>query len=345
MRPQALSLAPIHLSEATVKVGVIHSDETAAFANQVGSGVAQSGREVALIEVPSGEEAKDLSVANQIWTNLAEIGLARTDALISVGGGAVTDLAGFVAGTWMRGINVVHCPTTLLAMVDASVGGKAAINTNDAKNLVGVFHDPTAVLCDTDTLVTLPDAEFRSGFAEIIKSGLIGDEAILRLIEQAPIDSLIGPTETLGELIQRSIAVKSAVVAKDPHEMAGDGVGRAALNYGHTFGHAIEKHENYGLRHGEAISIGMSFAAALGVAAGVTPRDLATRQAALLTKVGLETKYRDATLDEIFDVARLDKKNRGSRLRFVLLRSPGRLEFLEAPSRELLDQAWRQIQG
>lgn len=340
----ALASVPEHLSPETKRVAIITSRDIAEIASQVHESVTHADRDAKIIEVPPGESAKDLEVANKVWAELAAFGVTRSDAIIGVGGGATTDLAGFIAGTWMRGVDVIYCPTTLLAMVDAAIGGKTGINTDQAKNLVGVFHDPIAVICDSLTLHSLPEAEFRSGFAEIIKSGLIGDAEILNLIEVSDEADLLSPGPTLDDLIRRSVDVKSAVVAVDPREKALSGVGRAALNYGHTFGHAIEKSQRYRLRHGEAISIGMSFAAALGQAANVTPAPLVQRQAALLSKLGLPTRFDAAPLGEIVEIAKLDKKNRAELLRFIVLRNIGDVEFLEAPSQGLLEEAWLKIQ-
>ena len=340
----ALASVSEHLSPATKRVAIITSQDIAEIASQAIESVTNADRDAKIIEVPPGESAKDLAVANKVWAELAAFGVTRSDAIIGVGGGATTDLAGFIAGTWMRGVDVIYCPTTLLAMVDAAIGGKTGINTDQGKNLVGVFHDPIAVVCDSFTLHSLPEAEFRSGFAEIIKSGLIGDSEILNLIEVSDEADLLSPGPTLDTLIRRSVDVKAAVVAADPREKALSGVGRAALNYGHTFGHAIEKSQHYQLRHGEAISIGMSFAAALGQAANVTSALLAQRQAALLSKLGLPTRFDAAPLGEIVEIAKLDKKNRAELLRFIVLRDIGDVEFLEAPSQGLLEEAWLKIQ-
>jgi 3-dehydroquinate synthase len=343
-RSGSLKNVASYIKSSGNKVGIIHPSQTLNWATRMAKTLIETGRDARLFEIPAGEAAKELGVAAQVWASLTEFGFSRQDTLISVGGGAATDLAGFVAGTWMRGVDVIHCPTTLLAMVDASVGGKTGINTDQAKNLVGVFHDPIAVLCDSETLATLPELELRSGFAEIIKAGLIGDETILSQIEQATVSDLTN-SDVLDGLIYRAIAVKAAVVASDPRELEANGVGRAALNYGHTFGHAIEKYENYQLRHGEAISIGMTFAAALGVAAGITPREISEKQAFLLSKMGLPITYHGGTLEQVLKIARLDKKNRASLLRFIVLRGAGQVEFLEAPSDALVEQAWHRIQS
>ena len=209
--------------------------------------------------MPDAEEGKSLAVAGFCWEVCGQIGLTRGDLVVSLGGGAATDLAGFVAATWMRGVRVVHVPTTLLAMVDAAVGGKTGINTGAGKNLVGAFHEPSAVLVDLALLDTLPAAEITAGSAEIVKTGFIADPVILELIEADPAAALDPTGPVLAELIRRSIQVKAEVVAADLRESHL----REILNYGHTLGHAIERRENYRWRHGAAVSVGLVFAAEL----------------------------------------------------------------------------------
>ncbi len=219
--------------------------------------------------MPDGEAAKEIGVAARLWSLLAASGVGRADAIVAVGGGAVTDLAGFVAATWLRGVPIVLVPTTLLGMTDAAIGGKTAINTAEGKNLVGAFHPPAGVLADISVLASLPAAEYVSGLAEVIKAGFIADPVILDLIESDPAAASKpgGPHER--ELIERAVAMKAAVVSADLRE-AGQ---REMLNYGHTLGHAIERAENYSVRHGEAVAIGMCFAAAVGrLTAGWTRR-------------------------------------------------------------------------
>jgi 3-dehydroquinate synthase len=294
-----------------------------------------------LIEVPDAEEAKSSDVAAFCWSVLGQNGFTRTDAIVAVGGGATTDLGGFVAATWLRGVAVVHVPTTLLGMVDAAVGGKTGINTEEGKNLVGSFHPPSGVLCDLMSLRTLPDNEYRAGLAEVVKVGFTHDPVILDLIESDPDAAVRADGGMTEELVARSVAVKAAVVAADFTE-AGD---REFLNYGHSLGHAIERVEQYRWRHGAAVSIGLVFAAELGRVAGRTDPDLAERHRAILTSLGLPTRYRADAWPRLYETMQLDKKTRGSLLRFVVLDGLARPGRLEGPDPALLAAAYAEVSG
>ncbi len=284
--------------------------------------------------VPSGEQAKTVGRLERLWEAFADAGLSRSDAVVSVGGGATTDLAGFAAATWMRGVRVVHVPTTLLAMVDAAVGGKTGVNTAAGKNLVGAFHPPAAVLVDLDVLSTLPDAEWINGMAEVVKAGFIADKGILDLVRD-------GARAHASELVERSIAMKAAVVSEDPTE-AGR---REILNYGHTLGHAIERREEYRMPHGHAVAIGMVYAAELAELSGTAQPGLARSHRDLLSTVGLPTSYGAGAFDELYDAMRLDKKARAGRLRFVVLADIGEPARLDDPDRELLATAYERLVG
>ena len=231
-----------------------------------------------LAEVPDAEAAKTAQVAASLWSLLGQAGFTRTDLLVGVGGGAVTDLAGFVAASWLRGVPVIQVPTTLAGMVDAAVGGKTGINIAEGKNLVGAFHPPAAVLCDTDTLRTLPAAELLPGMAEVVKHGFIADPRTLELIEADPVLAVDPTGPVLPELVERSVRVKAHVVTEDLRESSL----REILNYGHTFGHAVEQVEGYLWRHGSAVSVGLVYAAALGRLSGRTSADLAQRHLSLI---------------------------------------------------------------
>ncbi len=290
--------------------------------------------EMHLIEVPDGEDAKALAVAGYAWEVLGRVGFTRDDLVVGLGGGAVTDLAGFVAATWLRGVRVVQVPTTLLAMVDAAVGGKTAINTDAGKNLVGAFHQPSAVLCDLATLETLPPNEFTAGLAEVVKTGLIADPRILELLEADPTG-----TSHLRELIERSIAVKAEVVSADPKE-AGR---REILNYGHTLGHAIERAEQYRWRHGAAVSVGLVFAGALSRLAAGLDDDTADRHRELLQRIGLPVSYPADRWPVLLDAMRVDKKARARRLRFVVLSALAQPRILDDPDPSLLTAAYSEV--
>jgi 3-dehydroquinate synthase len=297
---------------------------------------ARSGIEVHALEVPDAEDAKTLQVANYAWNVLGSVGFTRNDLVIGFGGGAVTDLAGFVAATWLRGVRVVQVPTTLLAMVDAAVGGKTGINTDAGKNLVGAFHQPSAVLCDLRTLETLPPNDFAAGLAEVAKAGFIADPVILELLEQDPTGH-----QHLRQLVERSIAVKAEVVSGDPKE-AGR---REFLNYGHTLGHAIEKVERYNWRHGAAVSVGLVYAAALSRLASGLDDGTADRHGAVLSAIGLPVRYPQERWPALLDAMRIDKKARGNRLRFVTLTGLAKPTMLEDPDPGLLTAAYSEVAG
>jgi 3-dehydroquinate synthase len=270
---------------------------------------------------------------------LGHAGFTRSDAIVSVGGGATTDLAGFVAATWLRGIRVVHVPTTLLGMVDAAVGGKTGINTPEGKNLVGAFHPPAGVLCDLATLETLPQHDFVAGLAEVVKCGFIADPVILDLVESdlEGARSVHGPH--VRELIERAVRVKADVVAEDLRESSL----REVLNYGHTFGHAVEQVERYAFRHGAAVSIGMVYVAELARLAGKLDDELVERHRAVLSGLGLPTTYRGDRWPQLLDAMKRDKKSRGSMLRFVVLQGLARPTRLEGPDPALLQAAYAEV--
>ncbi len=295
--------------------------------------------EVHLVGVPEAEDAKTAAVAGDLWARLGRAGFTRSDAVVAVGGGTVTDLAGFVAATWLRGVQVVQVPTTLLAMVDAAVGGKTGINTAEGKNLVGAFHPPAGVLCDLDLLATLPQADYVAGLAEVIKAGFIVDRGILDLVEADPEGARRWDGPHTSELVERAIAVKADVVATDPTESWL----REILNYGHTFGHAVEQVEGYRRRHGEAVSIGMVYAAELARLAGRLDDAVVTRHRSVLSAVGLPTSYVPGRYEDLLTAMRRDKKTRGSQLRFVIIEDLARPARLEGPDESLLSAAYAAV--
>ncbi len=309
------------------------------------------GYDVLDLPVPDGEAAKSAHVVAQCWERLGEAGFTRSDAVVTVGGGATTDVGGFIAATWLRGVRVVHVPTSLLAMVDAAVGGKTGIDTGAGKNLVGAFHEPAGVLCDLDVLATLPREELISGLGEVIKCGFIADPAILDLIEADPAAALDPASAELAELVERSITVKAQVVAVDLKETGGaDGhPGREALNYGHTLAHAIEKVSRYSVRHGEAVALGMVFVAALARRADLLDEATAARHTAILEAVGLPTSAPEALAESSFDdllaVMRVDKKARGATLRFVVLEALAKPVVFSGPSEDLLRESYAELTG
>jgi 3-dehydroquinate synthase len=323
----------------TTTVAIIHQPSLIATAEAVREALAEVGVDAHRVEIPDAEDGKDLAVAGFCWDVLGRIGLTRRDAVISLGGGAATDLAGFVAATWMRGVRVIHVPTTLLAMVDAAVGGKTGINTEAGKNLVGAFHEPAAVIVDLVTLESLPRNEIISGMAEIIKGGFIADPVILELIEADP-EAALDPTgDVLGELVRRKIQVKADVVSADLRESDL----REVLNYGHTLAHAIERRERYRWRHGAAVSVGLVFAAELARLAGRLDDATADRHASVLASVGLPISYDPDALNELLEGMRIDKKSRSGVLRFVVLDGLAKPGRLEGPDPSLLAAAYSAV--
>ena len=328
----------LHTSGAA-RATIIHTRSVEQIAHFVAEEAVRAGAEVHRIVVPEGEAAKRLSIADGCWTRLAEIGSTRDDVVIGVGGGAVTDLAGYVASAWLRGIDVVQIPTTLLGMVDAAVGGKTGINTSAGKNLVGAFHHPRAVICDVNTLWSLPQVEVVSGMAEVIKAGFIADPSILDLLEGDPLATCDVEEDHIIELIARSIRVKADVVSVDPTEQGQ----REILNYGHTFAHAIERVEGYTWRHGEAVAVGMCFVAELARIAGRLDDATADRHASVLRSIGLPTTYSADRWDDLVEGMRVDKKNRGNSRRFIVLDGLAKPGVLDDPDEDLLLAAYKAV--
>ncbi len=345
-----LGRLPGLLGDGVRRVGVVHATSVAAIAERAASVLRDSGLDVLRIEVPDGEAAKDVSVAASCWQALGRAGFTRTDAVLTVGGGATSDVGGFVAATWLRGVRVVHLPTTLLGMVDAAVGGKTGINTAEGKNLVGSFHEPAGVVCDLGTLASLPGPELASGLAEVVKCGFIADPSILEIVEVSPQRALAPESAELRELVERAIRVKADVVSADFKETRGLGAdevdshpGREALNYGHTLGHAIERAEGYRVRHGEAISVGMVFVAELARLTGHLDMQTAKRHTSVLESLGLPTTYAGAGWDDLLATMRVDKKSRGDMLRFVVLAGLARPVVLEGPDESVLERAFSTV--
>ncbi len=325
------------------RVAVIHSPALLERATQLRAVL--DDLDVLLLEVPDGEAAKSAENLTRCWDTLGDAGFTRSDVVVGLGGGATTDLAGFVAASWLRGVRFVNLPTTVLGMVDAAVGGKTGINTASGKNLVGAFHEPAGVLCDLDTLTSLPVEELRSGMAEVAKCGFIADPSILELIEAAP-DSVLDPSSSLlAELITKGIAVKADVVAADLREMSLSGaIGREALNYGHTLGHARERVHGDRLRPGDAISIGMVFVAEVAHRSDRIDADLLSRHRTVLGVLGLPTTD-DTAFDELLAAMRLDKKTRGDQLRLVVLDGLARPAILSGPDEQLLRDAHQALRA
>jgi len=323
---------------------VVASPPLAEVARRVGRAVARRGLAVHHLEVPAGEAAKRLEVVAGLYQGLAAVPTRRADPVLAVGGGATTDVAGFVAATWLRGVPLVNLPTTVLGMVDAAVGGKTGVDLAEGKNLVGAFHQPVAVAADLDTLAGLPAAEVRSGLAEVAKAGLAGDPALAEALAAAAGPAAAGDPAALAPLVEGAVRVKAAVVGADEREEAADDrIGRLMLNYGHTLGHALERLAGYrGLRHGEAVALGMVFAARVAEAIGLAEPGLADGHVRLLAALGLPVGGVELDPDRVLAAMATDKKHRRG-LRLVLLRAPGRPQVVTNPDRGVLVAAIRSL--
>ena len=313
-----LGFKPIYeaLDEAATKALIIHAHPLASRAEALAQYLREQGIEASTADHPDAEAGKSIEVVASLWDECGCLQLGRKDAIVAMGGGATTDMAGFVAATWLRGITLINVPTTLLAMVDAAVGGKTGINTSVGKNLVGSFYPATSVVADMDLLESLPTPDLAAGAAEVIKCGFIADPEILRIVEETePSELLRSYSPQLAEITTRAIAVKARVVSADLTE----GGLREILNYGHTLAHAIERANDYTWRHGNAVAIGCCFAARLAQARGLLSADDVSRHDQLFSRVGLPTRYEGSTLDELTHIMLSDKKVRRGILRFVLL--------------------------
>jgi 3-dehydroquinate synthase len=321
------------------KVMIVHPVGLTVSAEALRDSLVGSGFEVVLAGVPDSEDAKRIEVAAFCWGILGKSEFSRTDIVIGFGGGAITDLAGFVAATWLRGVGVIQIPTTVLAMVDAAIGGKTGVNTAEGKNLVGVFHSPKGVLVDLETLVTLPRNDLVAGFAEIVKCGFISDTEILDLVERNIQDATDSSSDLFVELVTRAIKVKALVVAEDFRE---EGL-RETLNYGHTLGHAIELAERYKWRHGAAVSIGMVFASELARVNGRLSMAEVQRHRDLLSSLGLPVSYPADKWPQLLANMRIDKKTRAGNLRLIVLDEIGKPRVMHAPTDEILFTAFQEI--
>jgi len=324
------------------RTALVHASSLAALARSV---AATLGESTLLVDVPDGERAKTAETLVSCWDRLAAAGFTRSDVVVGLGGGSTTDLAGFVAASWLRGVRYISVPTTVLAMVDAAVGGKTGINLSAGKNLVGAFYEPSGVLCDLDLLTSLPVEEISSGLAEVVKAGFISDGRITRIVAADPGAATDVRSDALAELIRLSIQMKADVVSVDLRERTGEGedIGRESLNYGHTLGHAIEKHEHFRLRHGEAVSIGMVYAAEVAHRLGLLDDEAVALHREQLVAVGLPITYDGASWSDLRATMSLDKKARGATLRFVLLDGLRHPVIVEGPDEALLANAYAAI--
>lgn len=320
---------------------LVCTEDSRAVADEVASFMTAEGLSVSTVDVPRGEAAKSVTTMTRLWDACSHANLDRDGLVVAVGGGTVTDVAGFVAATWMRGVDWVAIPTTTAGMVDAAIGGKTGINTDNGKNLVGSFHSPVEVLCATSTLRSLPRAEYASGLVEAVKCGFIADPAIVESCAGAGEDIFNCDSSALIDVVQRAIAVKAQVVSRDFTEQAKSvAASREILNYGHTFGHALEATSGYRMRHGDAVAVGMVFAAELSDVLGKAARGLATGHRQALVQLGVPITHHCDNFDELLTLMARDKKARSGVLRFVLLRDLGEVFMADAVDIGALKQAF-----
>lgn len=289
--------------------------------------------------VADSEAGKSTQTLLQLWNWLGAAGFTRSDLIVGIGGGAITDLAGFAAATWLRGVDWVAVPTTVAGMVDAAVGGKTGINSEYGKNLIGSFHSPQSVIIDLQWLKSLTDRDFAAGLAEVVKCGFIKDVEILNLLEGKSLSEIRENIALTTALIEKSVIVKGAVVSVDFKES----FDREILNYGHTFGHAVEIDAKYSLRHGECVAIGMIFIAELSFALGLISKEILELHRKVLKDLDLPSSYKESSLEVLLGHMRLDKKSRGNTLRFVALDGLGKTQRIEGPDEGALLTAYEKV--
>ncbi|MET4704561.1 3-dehydroquinate synthase [Frigoribacterium sp. UYMn621] len=333
-----LSTLPALIGPDARKVLIVHPATLGARAERLRETLS-ADFEVLLAEIPDAETGKRVEVAAFCWQVMGQSDFTRTDVVIGFGGGAVTDLAGFVAATWLRGIRLINVPTTLLGMVDASIGGKTGINTNEGKNLVGAFHAPAGVVVDLDTLEGLSQMEILAGFGEVVKCGFIGEPEILDIIERDVDVATNSASDEFRRMVELSIGLKARVVG---HDFKENGL-REILNYGHTLGHAVEYAERFQWRHGAAVAIGMVYAAELARLTGRLPDAVVDRHRSILTSLQLPISYPAGRWQTLLSVMKRDKKARGSLLRFIVLDDVAKPTVLTGPDESLLFAAYQEI--
>jgi 3-dehydroquinate synthase len=289
--------------------------------------------------IPDGENGKSPEVLLKLWNWLAAAGFTRSDLIVGIGGGAITDIAGFAAATYLRGIDWIAVPTSVAASVDAGIGGKTGANLDYGKNLVGSFHSPLAVLIDTTWFETLSDRDFAAGMAEVVKCGFIRDGQILHLLQDRELNALRKDSSLVLELVRRAVRVKADVVSGDFKES----FDREILNYGHTFGHAVEKHSKYSLRHGECVSIGMAYMAHLQSELGLISDDVRDLHFSVLSRLNLPITYSAGDWPELRALMSIDKKSRGNVLRFVTISEIGKTDRIAEVAQVNLVSAYEKV--
>jgi len=317
------------------RVAVIHSQSMADAVRLE----ADIDAEIFYFSLPDGEDAKSFTTITAIWNWLGAAGFTRSDLIVGIGGGAITDVAGYAAASWLRGIDWVAVPTSVAGMVDAAVGGKTGINSDYGKNLIGAFHSPVCVLIDLSWLATLSDRDFAAGMAEVIKCGFIADAEIINLLSGKSLSQLRSDLPTTIALIEAAVQVKANIVSVDFKES----FVREVLNYGHTLGHAVEIHSKYTMRHGEAISVGLVFAAELAQIKGHLSEEVVALHRKILSSLDLPVTYPRAAWSQLLPLLSLDKKSRGKSLRFVALSAIGSTLRIEDAIESELSSAYERI--
>ncbi|MCL5036454.1 MAG: 3-dehydroquinate synthase [Chloroflexi bacterium] len=311
------------------------------YARAVIDAVRSAGFECSKIEIPDGEKFKSIKTAELLYDRFLEEGLNRSGTVVALGGGVVTDIAGFCAATYMRGVPLVLMPTTLLSQVDAAIGGKTAVNHPDAKNIIGCFYFSELVICDHGTLGTLSPEERRCGLSEIIKAACISSPDLLSMLENSNLEDAGGP-ENMDQIILQAVSIKADFVRRDPYEKTGV---RALLNFGHTIGHALEKAFDYdGLKHGEAVALGMLAAAKISVSSNHLAPEFPARLEKLLKRSGLPTEIPDVNMDDVISAMSHDKKKSG-KLKFVYLSGPGQALLSDAPPADVIIKALEEMRS
>ena len=295
--------------------------------------------EIFTFAIPDGEAGKSSDTLLEIWDWLGAAGFTRSDLIVGIGGGAVTDFAGFAAASWLRGLDWIAIPTTVAGAVDAAIGGKTAINSDYGKNLIGAFHSPIKVIIDLDWFITLSDRDFAAGLAEVVKCGFIADGKILDLLRGKKTSEIRKDLSLVKELVERSVKVKGEVVSQDFKES----FAREALNYGHTLGHAVELDCGFTLRHGECVSIGLAFMANLQLDLGLIGKELASDHLQILQDLDLPIKYKRESWPKLLAHMAVDKKSRGNSLRFVTISEIGKTDRLENPDPKTLYAAYEKV--
>jgi 3-dehydroquinate synthase len=304
------------------------------YADVLSGGLADAGFSGGILEIPPGEVLKTLEMAGGLYQRLTEVYAERSTPVLALGGGVIGDLAGFVAATYMRGVPLVQVPTTLLAQVDSSVGGKTAVDHGQLKNMIGAFYQPKMVVADVDTLKTLPEAEFANGMAEVIKHAAILDAGLFDYLEKNIAKALTRDAGVLEEIVAWNARIKAGVVAQDERE---SGL-RAVLNFGHTVGHAIESVSSFGIKHGQAVAVGMVVEAEISARLGTFDRDSLARLKNMLVRAGLPVAVPDIDIDVVMTAMRHDKKVTEGKVRFVLLNAIGDAYVTDAVSPSLVQE-------